>query len=299
MAAARTRVEGAEIVVLADAGLFGLSPSPTVTALSDGWWLQHHPLGACVTPGQPSPQNARYVLDTLNTATEGCLDGTFDALVTGPLQKSTIAACGIPFSGHTEYLAERCGDVQPVMLLTDGQLHVALVTTHLPLRDVPNAIQRARVRRVLEILDADLRARFGMTAPRILVCGLNPHAGENGLLGHEDDTEIRPAVADAVAAGIHAEGPVPADTAFTPERLARTDAVLAMYHDQGLPVIKARGFGGIANITLGLPIIRTSVDHGTALDLVGSGRASPGSLETAIDMAMRLARRRRQQAVKT
>lgn len=284
-----TPVAGCEMWVLADARLFGLTPSDAPQALKPGWWLVHHPLSSAVTPGVPSPDNAGYVLATLDTAIEGCQSGRFDAMVTGPLQKSTIAASGIEFSGHTEYLAQQCGGLRPVMLLTDGELHVALVTTHLPLRAVPDAITEASVLEALEILHHDLQARFGIARPRLLVCGLNPHAGEAGLLGHEDDAYILPAINRARAAGIEAVGPVPADTAFTPERLAGADAVLAMYHDQGLPVIKARGFGGIANVTLGLPIIRTSVDHGTALDLVGRGVASDSSLATAIDVARRLA----------
>lgn len=296
---ARRPVADCEMWVLADAQLFGLTPSDAPQSLRPGWWLVHHPLSRAVTPGVPSVDNARYVLATLDTAIAGCQSGRFHAMVTGPLQKSTIAASGIEFSGHTEYLAQQCGGMRPVMLLTDGELHVALVTTHLPLRAVPGAITEAGVFETLEILQRDLEVRFGIARPRLLVCGLNPHAGEAGLLGHEDDAYILPAINRARKTGIDAVGPVPADTAFTPERLAGADAVLAMYHDQGLPVIKARGFGGIANVTLGLPIIRTSVDHGTALDLVGRGVASDSSLATAIDVARRLALTARTEVVRT
>jgi len=255
-----------------------------------GWHLAHVPLVAPVVAGQPTPANAAYVMQTLDAAIDGCLSGRFDAMVTGPVQKSTIAEAGYAFSGHTEYLAERTGAPLPVMLLTDGTLHVALVTTHLPLAQVPAAVTRERVGQVLAILARDLAAKFGIARPRILVCGLNPHAGEGGLLGHEDADIIAPAVAAARREGIDATGPVPADTAFTPASLARADAVLAMYHDQGLPVIKARGFGGIANVTLGLPIVRTSVDHGTALDIAGRQLASSDSLRTALTLAVELAR---------
>ena len=276
---------GAVIHVIADRALMsGSLPEPAA-----GWRFEHVPLAAAVQPGRPDPANADYLLRTLDIAVDGCLAGRFDAMVTGPVQKSTIAAAGHCFSGHTEYLAERCGGMTPVMLLTDGTLNVALVTTHLPLRAVADAVTSDRVHETLAILARDLRARFGVAEPRILVCGLNPHAGESGLLGHEDGEIIAPAVSAARAEGIDAIGPVPADTAFTPASLARADAVLAMYHDQGLPVIKARGFGGIANVTLGLPIIRTSVDHGTALDLAGTGRASADSLAAALRAALRLA----------
>lgn len=278
-------VPGAMVHVIGDRALVcGPHSEP-----AQGWYFEHVPLTVAAQPGRPDPGNAGYVLKTLDIAVEGCLAGRFDAMVTGPVQKSTIAAAGHRFSGHTEYLAERCGRMTPVMLLTDGTLNVALVTTHLPLRAVADAVTRERVHETLAILARDLTARFGLVQPRILVCGLNPHAGERGLLGHEDAEIIAPAVSAARRDGIEAVGPVPADTAFTPASLARADAVLAMYHDQGLPVIKARGFGGIANVTLGLPIIRTSVDHGTALDLAGTGRASADSLAAALRTALRLA----------
>jgi 4-hydroxythreonine-4-phosphate dehydrogenase len=236
-------------------------------------------------PGRPDPANARYVLATLDAAAGGCLAGRFAAMVTAPVQKSAIADAGIPFQGHTEYLAARCEGANPVMLLVAGSLRVALATTHLPLADVPRRLTRESLERTLRTLDAGLRDDFGLAQPRILACGLNPHAGEGGHLGREEIDVIGPALAAARASGIDAAGPVPADTAFTPASLARADAVLAMYHDQGLPVIKHAGFGHAVNVTLGLPFRRTSVDHGTALDLAGTGRADPGSLFEAIRLA--------------
>ncbi len=238
--------------------------------------------------GKPDPANARYVLALLDAAMEGCLDGRFAAMVTGPVQKSSINDAGIGFSGHTEYLAARSGAPRPVMLLVAGSLRVALATTHLPLADVPRHVTRESLGETLDVLDQGLAAAFGLQRPRILVCGLNPHAGEGGHLGREEQEVIGPAIAAARARGIDATGPVPADTAFAPSSLAATDAVLAMFHDQGLPVVKHAGFGRAVNLTLGLPIWRTSVDHGTALDLAGSGRADPGSLFEAIGLAQRL-----------
>jgi 4-hydroxythreonine-4-phosphate dehydrogenase len=239
-----------------------------------------------VTPGQLDPANARYVLDTLRIACDGCLDGRFDALVTGPVHKGVINDAGLPFTGHTELLAERCG-AEPVMLLAIAhpRLRVALATTHLPLRAVSEALTRERLTGVLRILHGDLVARFGIAHPRILVCGLNPHAGEGGHLGTEEIEVITPVLRALRADGMDLVGPLPADTAFLPERLATADALLAMYHDQGLPVLKHLGFGQAVNITLGLPIIRTSVDHGTALDLAGTDRADLGSLRAAIASA--------------
>ena len=242
-----------------------------------------------VRAGQPDPANARTMLDGLAAATDGCVDGRFAALVTAPVQKSTIIEAGLPFSGHTEFLAERAGAAQPVMLLVAEELRVALATTHLPLRAVPDALTGDGLKAILRILDADLRSRFGIERPRIVVCGLNPHAGEGGHLGHEDDAIIRPAVDALIAEGMNLVGPLPADTAFTPAA-GGADAVLAMYHDQGLPVLKHAGFGHAVNVTLGLPIVRTSVDHGTALDIAGTGTADPGSLLAAFDLAFELAR---------
>ncbi|HEX2494198.1 MAG TPA: 4-hydroxythreonine-4-phosphate dehydrogenase PdxA, partial [Steroidobacter sp.] len=213
-----------------------------------------------------------------------------DAMVTAPVQKSVINDAGIPFSGHTEYLAERTGGAHPVMMLAAGALRVALATTHLPLAQVSAAITRELLIRVLRILDRDLRDRFGLTEPRILVCGLNPHAGESGHLGREEIEVIGPAL-EELRASMRLIGPAPADTAFTPHMLRQADAVLAMFHDQGLPVIKYAGFADAVNVTLGLPIIRTSVDHGTALSLAGSGKADAGSLRAALQLALELSNR--------
>lgn len=235
-------------------------------------------------PGQPDPANAESVLTALRTAVAGCLAGRFDALVTGPVHKGVINTAGVPFTGHTEFLAGLTGG-EPVMLLVAGNLRVALATTHLPLAQVSAAITPARLQQVLTILASGLRQRFQLAAPRILVCGLNPHAGEGGHLGREEQTVITPTLNQLRQQGLALQGPVPADTAFTPASLARADAVLAMYHDQGLPVLKHVGFGHAVNVTLGLPIIRTSVDHGTALDLAGTGRIDTGSLRAAIDLA--------------
>jgi 4-hydroxythreonine-4-phosphate dehydrogenase len=238
-------------------------------------------------PGRLEPANAPYVLDTLRIACDGCLSGRFDALVTGPVHKGVINDAGLPFTGHTEFLAERCA-AEPVMMLAAPGLRVALATTHLPLNEVAAHITRHSLERVIRILHRDLRRRFGLAAPRILVCGLNPHAGEGGHLGGEEQDVIAPLLRDLRAEGMRLAGPVPADSAFLPSQLEKTDAVLAMYHDQGLPVLKHVGFGRAINITLGLPIIRTSVDHGTALGLAGSGAADPGSLLAAITAAVDL-----------
>ena len=237
-----------------------------------------------VTPGRLDTANAPYVLDTLRIACDACLEGTFKALVTGPVHKGVINDAGLPFTGHTEFLAERCG-AEPVMMLATPGLRVALVTTHLPLRDVSAAITREHLTEVIRILHRDLSTRFGIPEPRILVCGLNPHAGEGGHLGREEIEVIEPVLNALRGLGWHLIGPLPADTAFVPDKLAVADAVLAMYHDQGLPVLKHLGFGQAVNITLGLPIIRTSVDHGTALDLAGTDRADLGSLRAALGMA--------------
>jgi 4-hydroxythreonine-4-phosphate dehydrogenase len=246
------------------------------------------PLGREVEAGRPDPANARYVLGLLDAAAERCLAGRCDAMVTAPVQKSSINDAGIPFRGHTEYLAAKGGGAQPVMLLVAGRLRVALATTHLPLADVPRAVTRESLERTVLVLERGLREDFRLAAPRILVCGLNPHAGEGGHLGGEEIEVIRPAVESLAARGLAVSGPVPADTAFTPTSLERADAVLAMFHDQGLPVIKHAGFGHAVNVTLGLPFRRVSVDHGTALDLAGTGRADPGSLFEAIRLACRL-----------
>jgi 4-hydroxythreonine-4-phosphate dehydrogenase len=245
---------------------------------------------APVVAGRLDVRNADYVLALLRHAAAGCQSGRYDAMVTAPVQKSVINDAGVPFSGHTEFLAELTGAARPVMLLVAGSLRVALATTHLPLRAVPDAIRESELLATMEVLARGLGERFGLARPRILVLGLNPHAGESGHLGREEIDVIAPAVARAVAAGIDARGPIPADTAFTPRQLNDADAVLAMYHDQGLPVLKYAGFGHAVNVTLGLPIVRTSVDHGTALDLAGTGRADAGSLIAALELALQCVR---------
>ncbi|QYF96015.1 4-hydroxythreonine-4-phosphate dehydrogenase PdxA [Massilia sp. PAMC28688] len=257
------------------------------------------PLAAHVVPGVLDRANGRSVLATLDVAIEGTRAGWFHAIVTAPLQKSTINDAGVPFSGHTEYLAEKTGTAQVVMMLSGATsalpagapLRVALATTHLPLKDVPAAITQEGLARVIDIVHADLRDKFGIGAPRILVTGLNPHAGENGYLGREEIDTIGPAIAAARARGIDARGPYPADTLFQPRYLEDADCVLAMYHDQGLPVLKHATFGRGVNITLGLPLVRTSVDHGTALDLAarGLGLADDGSMIEAIRTARTMA----------
>jgi 4-hydroxythreonine-4-phosphate dehydrogenase len=245
-------------------------------------------LAAPTVCGTPDPANADALLGGLKRAVEGCRRGVFAGLVTGPIQKSTINDAGIPFSGHTEFLAELLGCPTPVMLLVAGELRVALVTTHLPLRAVPAHLTAERLRSVIRVLHDDLRRRFRLAQPTILVCGLNPHAGESGHLGDEEIRVIGPVVAALREEGIDLRGPVPADTAFTPAA-GKADAVLGMYHDQVLPVLKYAGFGHAVNVTLGLSIVRTSVDHGTALDIAGTGRADPGSLLAAVELAAELA----------
>ena len=249
----------------------------------------HRPLASAVVAGRLNTGNAGHVLQLLDLACDACTSGLADAMVTAPLQKSVINDAGIAFTGHTEYLARRTGASTPVMLLTSGKMKVALATTHLPLREVADAITAPLLEQVLEVLLSELQARFGIAKPRLMVCGLNPHAGESGHLGREEQTIITPVLDAFRARGIPIIGPVPADTAFTPAQLARADAVLAMYHDQGLPVIKHAGFGEAVNVTLGLPVIRTSVDHGTALELAGTGRASAASMEAAVRLAIEMA----------
>jgi len=250
--------------------------------------LLHVAADAPVTPGTPDPANAPSVLRMLDAAVDGCMAGRFAAMVTAPVHKGVINDAGISFTGHTEYLAARTGG-DPVMMLTAGTMRVALATTHLPLAAVPAAIDIAMLSRVIRVLNDDLVSRYGIEEPRILILGLNPHAGEGGHLGREEIEVITPCLERMRAAGINLTGPVPADSAFTPALLGSHDAVLAMYHDQGLPVLKHAGFGSAVNVTLGLPIIRTSVDHGTALDLAGSGRADAGSLRQALAEAVRMA----------
>ena len=251
--------------------------------------VQHVPLARPRAAGRLDPANAGYVLATLERAVQGCMAGEYHAMVTAPVQKSVINDAGIAFTGHTEYLAERSGAGHVVMMLVGGGLRVALATTHLPLSEVPRAITRDAVLKTLRVMNRDLRARFRIAKPRILVSGLNPHSGESGHLGSEDADIIAPAIALAGEEGIQATGPIPADTLFVPQRVKQADAVLAMYHDQGLPVLKYASFGRGINVTLGLPFVRTSVDHGTALDLAGTGKADPGSLIEAVKLAIELA----------
>jgi 4-hydroxythreonine-4-phosphate dehydrogenase len=241
-----------------------------------------------VKPGKPTPANAATLLSGLRRAAEGCLAGEFAGMVTAPLAKSVIADSGVPFTGHTEYLARMTGATVPVMMLVAGDLRVALATTHVPLREVADAVTPGILDAVLRILHADLRTRFGIDRPDIVVCGLNPHAGEEGHIGREEIDIITPTLDSLRAEGLRVRGPLPADTAFTPAA-GHKDAVLAMYHDQGLPVLKFAGFGHAVNVTLGLPIVRTSVDHGTAFDIAGTGRADPGSLLAAVDLALQMA----------
>lgn len=283
---------GCEVVCLVDrpsldarAAALGV----TVVESPGRFVIEHHAVARAVVAGRLDAGNARYVLALLDRAIEGCRRGEFAAMVTAPVQKSVINDAGIAFSGHTEYLAAACGVARPVMMLTCAAMRVALVTTHLPLAAVPAGITRAAVEETLRILDAGLRRHHGIARPRIAVCGLNPHAGESGHLGREEIDVIAPAIGRARAAGIDCHGPLPADTAFLPRLVADCDALLAMYHDQGLPVLKYAGFGRAVNVTLGLPFLRTSVDHGTALDLAGTGRADAGSLEEALRLATRLA----------
>jgi 4-hydroxythreonine-4-phosphate dehydrogenase len=242
--------------------------------------------------GRLDPHNAPYVLQTLRRAVAGCSGGEFDALVTGPVHKGVINEAGIPFTGHTEFLAELTGTARVVMMLATEGLRVALATTHLPLAEVSRTITPQLLDEVIRILHRELQQRFGLAAPRILVCGLNPHAGEGGHLGREEIEVIAPVLERLRQEGMQLFGPLPADTLFTPRYLAEADAVLAMYHDQGLPVLKHLGFGRAVNVTLGLPFVRTSVDHGTALELAGSGKAETGSLEYAIQVAMEMVRGR-------
>ncbi|NND91027.1 MAG: 4-hydroxythreonine-4-phosphate dehydrogenase PdxA [Granulosicoccus sp.] len=263
--------------------------------LPGGLFVQHVPVSASVCCGQLDTRNACYVLSTIDAAVDGCLSGRFAAMVTAPLHKGVINDAGITFTGHTEYLATRTHS-EPVMMLlaetSQGPLRVALATTHLPLADVPRFLTRKVLRRALNILHEDLTRKFCIPNPRILVAGLNPHAGEGGHMGREEIDVIAPVLEELRANGLQLIGPLPADTLFTPQHLANADAVMAMFHDQGLPVLKYAGFGQAVNITLGLPLIRTSVDHGTALDKAGSGAISGGSLNAALSLAVELAGKR-------
>ncbi|RRV16258.1 4-hydroxythreonine-4-phosphate dehydrogenase PdxA [Pseudomonas saudiphocaensis] len=261
---------------------------PQTPAPAGSLYVWDTPLKAPAEAGRLDPDNGPYVLETLTRAGQGCLNGTFAGMITAPVHKGVINEAGIAFSGHTEFLAELTHTEQVVMMLATHGLRVALVTTHLPLKDVASAITAERLERVMRILHADLVDKFGIARPRILVCGLNPHAGEGGHLGREEIEIIEPALARLRDEGIELIGPLPADTLFTPKNLEHCDAVLAMYHDQGLPVLKYKGFGAAVNVTLGLPIVRTSVDHGTALDLAGTGRIDTGSLQVALETAYQM-----------
>ncbi|MCG8415795.1 MAG: 4-hydroxythreonine-4-phosphate dehydrogenase PdxA [Pseudomonadales bacterium] len=292
-----------ELVIVADAGLLraraaelnqalqlqSFDPSAPATATAAGTLsIIEVDLAAPVTSGELNPVNSGYVLDCLRTAIDRISTGELDALVTGPVHKGVINDAGFAFTGHTEFLADHCQQSLTVMMLATEGLRVALATTHLPLTEVPGAISKDSLTAVIEILHQDLQSRFGIAQPRILVCGLNPHAGEGGHMGREEIDIIEPVLDSLREAGMDLRGPLPADTLFTDKYLNDADAVLSMYHDQGLPVLKYKGFGRAANITLGLPIVRTSVDHGTALDLAGSGQADTGSLYTAINVAVEM-----------
>ena len=276
------------------ADLLGLRVTVGATGLSGDGALVVCPVALTVpsTPGRLNVANAGYVLAMLERAAAGCSRGEFSAMVTGPVHKGVVADAGYPFSGHTEWLQERFGVAQVVMLLVADALRVALLTTHVPLAEVPALITAPRLAATLNVLIDGLRRDFGIAAPRVLCAGLNPHAGEGGYLGREELDIIAPELARWRARGEDVAGPLPADTLFTPQVLARADAVLAMYHDQGLPVLKHVGFGNAVNVTLGLPIVRTSVDHGTALDIAGSGGADCGSLRAALALAGALVIRR-------
>lgn len=255
--------------------------------------ILHHPIIESTMPGRLNARNSRYVLSTLNSAARGTLANDFAAIVTAPVHKGIINDAGVAFSGHTEFFAEKTNTEHVVMMLVGGGLRVALATTHLPLKEVANAISISSLTQTLRILHQDLIGKFGIANPRILVAGLNPHAGESGHLGREEIEIIEPALQQLRAQGMKLEGPLPADTLFTPKYLERADAVLAMYHDQGLPVLKMKSFGHGVNVTLGLPIVRTSVDHGTALDLAGTGQIDVGSMVAAVELAIDIAARAR------
>lgn len=272
------KIRGAQLVAIGDKSLLKGCPH-----------IEHVALAAPRKAGKLEPANSRYVLQVLERAIDGCLSGEYDAMVTAPVHKGVINDAGIAFTGHTEYLAERAHVPHVVMMLVGGGLRVALATTHLALAEVPRAITREGLVATLRVIDADLRKRFRIKRPRILVSGLNPHSGESGHLGTEERDVIEPALLDAKKLGISVQGPIPADTLFVPSRLKGADCVLAMYHDQGLPVVKYASFGAGVNVTLGLPFVRTSVDHGTALDLAGKGKADAGSLIEALKLAIKLA----------
>ncbi|MGI9276882.1 MAG: 4-hydroxythreonine-4-phosphate dehydrogenase PdxA [Endozoicomonas sp.] len=269
-----------------DITLTTFNPEDRTSALKGELIVAPVPMAVDCTPGVTDSANGQYVLETLTLAVQGCQSGLFDGMVTAPVHKEVINNAGIPFTGHTEFLADQTGTAKVVMMLATEGLRVALATTHLPLKNVSAAITRESLEEVTRILHSELQAKFAIKKPRILVCGLNPHAGEGGHLGMEEIETIIPVLEKLRKEGMNLEGPLPADTLFNPNNLEGADAVLAMFHDQGLPVLKYRGFGKAVNITLGLPIVRTSVDHGTALELAGTGKADPGSLYTAINTAL-------------
>ncbi|HEY3644990.1 MAG TPA: 4-hydroxythreonine-4-phosphate dehydrogenase PdxA [Gammaproteobacteria bacterium] len=296
--AADITVLGDPELLLARAAELGLplsidtSPHPSPLAQPAGrMHVMPVKLRAACESGKLDPANASYVIEMLERGTDACLHGGFDALVTAPVHKGVINDAGIPFTGHTEFLAKRCKAPHPVMVLAAGALRVALATTHLPLKEVPAALTREGLMQTLAVLREGLKRDFGIAEPHVLVLGLNPHAGEGGHLGREELDVIQPACEALRAQGMRITGPVSADTAFNPARMGGIDVVLAMYHDQGLPVLKFAGFGLAVNITLGLPILRTSVDHGTALELAGTGRAEHASLEAALEAAAAMVRR--------
>ncbi len=262
---------------------------PELPSPEQSLYVWHTPLYEPAVAGQLNTANAPYVLETLTRAGQGCIDGLFSAMITAPAHKGVINQAGVPFSGHTEFLQELTHSPQVVMMLATHGLRVALVTTHLPLREVADAITTERIESVTRILHHDLSRKFGIKNPRIIVCGLNPHAGEDGHLGREELDIIAPTLERLRKEGMDLVGPLPADSVFTPNNLKQCDAVLAMYHDQGLPVLKHKGFGSAVNISLGMPIIRTSVDHGTALDLAGTGEIDTGSLQIALVTAYQIA----------
>jgi 4-hydroxythreonine-4-phosphate dehydrogenase len=301
------QIQSAQLVVIGDSALLqqraaelGLpltlhpfdADAAAEPAPAGSLWIQDVSLAAPVEAGQLNSTNAHYVLETLQQAADGCLQGRWDGIVTAPVHKGVINDAGIPFTGHTEFFRDVAEVPEVVMMLATSDLRVALVTTHLPLRDVADAITPERITRVVRILQHDLQHHFGLENPHILVAGLNPHAGEDGHLGREEIDVIIPTLEQLRHDGMHLTGPLPADTLYTPKYLEQADATLAMYHDQGLPVLKHHGFGRAANITLGLPFIRTSVDHGTALDLAATGKADSGSLITAVEVATDMANSR-------
>ena len=281
----------ADITIIGDAEMLAVR-AQQLNINFDAKKVLHMPTAAPVTAGTLNPANSQYVINTLTRAMDGCATGEFDAVVTAPVHKGVINEAGISFIGHTEFFAEYTHTPQVVMMLVGGGLRVALATTHLALKDIPSAITRESLEATIRILHKDLVTKFGLKSPRILVSGLNPHAGEDGYLGREEIEVINPVLAKLRAEGIQLIGTLPADTLFTKKYLENADCVLAMYHDQGLPVLKYASFGGGVNVTLGLPIIRTSVDHGTALDLAGTGNINTGSMLAAIELAIELARKK-------